>query len=241
MKTLELSAQEDLIDFQYQVIELARSFIESSAARFWMITTPCKVERLASFNIDKRTEADYQNKYGDLDPMHPSRFEDEDTRLVCSNTLMSEHEWKNSSFYTEFMAPRYYDHDVDIFFRSGGKIVAVLSILREDSLGPFREDELALLDRLQPFVEFSLNSICRPRPATCREYIHRKYPLTDRELDVAEIVLAGVNTKTVARELHLSIPTVKTHLQHIFEKVGVHSTKELISTLYRDMAPALLE
>lgn len=51
-----------------------------------------------------------------------------------------------------------------------------------------------------------------------------------------ETLMAGVEIKTMARELNLSTATVKTHLQHIFEKVGVRSSKELISTLFRELS-----
>lgn len=47
--------------------------------------------------------------------------------------------------------------------------------------------------------------------------------LTKRELEVLELVAAGRSNDDVAAELFVSRATVKTHLVHIFEKLGVES------------------
>ncbi len=45
--------------------------------------------------------------------------------------------------------------------------------------------------------------------------------LSSREIEVLELVARGGSNKELARELHLSVATVKSHLIHIFEKLGV--------------------
>ncbi len=45
--------------------------------------------------------------------------------------------------------------------------------------------------------------------------------LTDRELDVARAVAAGMSNSEIAESLFLSVPTVKTHLSRVFDKLGV--------------------
>lgn len=47
--------------------------------------------------------------------------------------------------------------------------------------------------------------------------------LTKRELEVLELVAAGKSNDDVAAQLFVSRATVKTHLVHIFEKLGVDS------------------
>lgn len=47
--------------------------------------------------------------------------------------------------------------------------------------------------------------------------------LSARELDVLRLVAAGSTNREVAKELHLSEATVKTHLVHVFEKLQVES------------------
>ncbi len=223
------------VDFQEEIISLVRSLIEVSAARFGLVNPQILIKGYVSYNIAAETEKLYQTRYSHLDPMHPSRFEDSDVTVICSDTLMSDREWRQSEFYQQYMGPRHFDHDADVFFRQNGEIIAVLSLLRDDSLGPFTEQELDLLRRLQPFMEYALSRVYQPVRFTERDLFSKKYALTERELDVIEVVMDGADTRTMAAELSLSVATIKTHLQHIFHKVGVHSTKELITRLYREL------
>lgn len=45
--------------------------------------------------------------------------------------------------------------------------------------------------------------------------------LSSREMEVLELVARGLSNKQLARNLHLSESTVKSHLIHIFDKLGV--------------------
>ena len=52
--------------------------------------------------------------------------------------------------------------------------------------------------------------------------------LSDRELEVFELLGGGCGSKQIAAELHLSVKTVDTHRMHIKEKLGVHTATELV-------------
>jgi DNA-binding CsgD family transcriptional regulator len=59
----------------------------------------------------------------------------------------------------------------------------------------------------------------------------RVYGLTDAEADVALRVLRGDGLKPICEELSLSMATVKTHLQHVFDKTDTHRQAELVRLL----------
>jgi DNA-binding NarL/FixJ family response regulator len=45
------------------------------------------------------------------------------------------------------------------------------------------------------------------------------YPLTDRELEVLELIVAGCSNADIAEKLFITVGTVKTHVCHILNKL----------------------
>jgi DNA-binding NarL/FixJ family response regulator len=52
--------------------------------------------------------------------------------------------------------------------------------------------------------------------------------LSDRELEVLELLGKGHNTRSVARLLNLSVKTIETHRAHIKEKLGFKDASEMV-------------
>ncbi len=55
--------------------------------------------------------------------------------------------------------------------------------------------------------------------------------LTSREQDVLRCVAAGKSTAEIARLLWVTPATVSKHLQHVYEKLGVHSRTAALARL----------
>jgi DNA-binding NarL/FixJ family response regulator len=55
--------------------------------------------------------------------------------------------------------------------------------------------------------------------------------LTGRELQVARLVACGMSFKEVAATLRLAPATVRNHIQHIHERLEIHTNAELASLL----------
>jgi len=53
-------------------------------------------------------------------------------------------------------------------------------------------------------------------------------PLSSQELRVLRLLEAGLSRQEIAQELVISVNTVKTHLQHIFQKLNVTNRSEAI-------------
>ena len=52
--------------------------------------------------------------------------------------------------------------------------------------------------------------------------------LSDRELEILELLGRGFGTKEIALELHLSIKTIETHRAHIKEKLQLKDAGEMV-------------
>jgi len=52
--------------------------------------------------------------------------------------------------------------------------------------------------------------------------------LTDRELEVFELIGTGLGTREIAGKLHVSIKTIESHREHMKEKLGIANATELL-------------
>jgi PAS domain S-box-containing protein len=53
--------------------------------------------------------------------------------------------------------------------------------------------------------------------------------LTDREREVVTLIAMGRETPEIARELHISAATVRTHVRNSMAKLGVHTRAQLVA------------
>ncbi len=70
------------------------------------------------------------------------------------------------------------------------------------------------------------------RPADMASLILLAYALTEREAQVAQLVLKGSSTEGIASALTIAELTVQQHLKAIFDKVGVRSRRELVAQIF---------
>jgi LuxR family maltose regulon positive regulatory protein len=118
---------------------------------------------------------------------------------------------------------------VRLFVDEGAPMAALLAgLIREPQDGGSRAsapDGYAgrLLERFAREAPTSGNGSARRSPAPGLE------PLSEREVEVLELVAAGRSNAEIAQELYLSVGTVKAHVHHIFGKLLVRSRSQAVA------------
>jgi DNA-binding CsgD family transcriptional regulator len=108
-------------------------------------------------------------------------------------------------------------------FRPSGKrpyVIHVLPSHHRNADEPLRQP-MALVLVIDPDDE--------PEPAVA--LLRRLYRLTEAEAEVALHVMHGADLKQISEELSISYTTVRTHLQHVFDKTDTHRQAELVRLL----------
>ncbi len=103
-------------------------------------------------------------------------------------------------------------------------------ILKGDNLHDIGEHILEIArggSPMSPKIARILLKLVGPDRNTHRSEASRQ--LTTRELDVLQLLAKGFKRKEIAQHLEISIGTVGTHINHIYEKLGVRSNVEAIA------------
>src|SRR4051812_14843697 len=56
--------------------------------------------------------------------------------------------------------------------------------------------------------------------------------LTEREADVLHLLVLGLSYSEISRALHVSINTVKSHVRHVYDKLGVTRRADAVRAAY---------
>jgi DNA-binding CsgD family transcriptional regulator len=74
-------------------------------------------------------------------------------------------------------------------------------------------------------------SIRAAGPSEVLDLVARAHALTRRERELVELAANGLSTRQIAARLFISTYTAKDHLKSVFEKMGIHSRRELLGDL----------
>jgi DNA-binding CsgD family transcriptional regulator len=96
---------------------------------------------------------------------------------------------------------------------------SVVHFTRRDGTRVDGDLRLARTRTGEPFVAVALSTGSRPRVDELRE----RFGLTQAEADVLGELALGHSNREIARRRSVSVATVRTHVVHLLEKLGVHS------------------
>lgn len=110
------------------------------------------------------------------------------------------------------------------YLLKAGPASELLSAVRRVALGEMLIPPMKLAGLVQRQRERARERAERDRQA--RQQARLLNQLTERERDVLRLIVSGADNKTIARQLTIGRGTTRTHVQHLLEKLGVHSKLE---------------
>ena len=98
----------------------------------------------------------------------------------------------------------------------------------------------SILDSLQECMEGGspmTASVANKVLKLFKDYIPAKteeFSLTDRELEILQLLVEGLDNNNIAKKLFISRDTVRNHIRHIYEKLHVHSKSQAVVKAIRE-------
>jgi len=113
------------------------------------------------------------------------------------------------------------------FVDEGASMAALLAKLREEQRKhgptPYLDTLLAAFPRQSNEHQGQPKSMVE-----CTKAQPLLEPLSERELEVLQLLAQGASNREIAQELVIALDTVKRHVSHIFSKLGVNSRIQAI-------------
>jgi DNA-binding CsgD family transcriptional regulator len=107
--------------------------------------------------------------------------------------------------------------------------VVVIAAHAPDISGPYMVHCVIDDDREQRFRRYLTKVMTRSPKARLVSNRLRGTRLTRREKEILALLSDDASLREIADKLHLSYTTVRNHVQHILNKLGVHSTMEAVA------------
>lgn len=134
--------------------------------------------------------------------------------------------------------------EVGFFVPTEDGVTVVLSLMRREGAGAFRDAEYALMRKAEPLVAALVRKVwgtlgprfdhsSRSRREDRNSEVEARARISDkltlRESAIIELVLQGHSSESIGLRLGVATGTVKVHRRNIYRKLGISSQAQLMS------------
>jgi DNA-binding CsgD family transcriptional regulator len=160
---------------------------------------------------------------------HPVRTGDL-RAVVKTSDFYSARQWHSTGMYIDCIRPQGMEHHLGVALPEVPEMAGPGRYVRlffHRAPGPdFSERDRALLVLLRPHLQQAYLDAMRRRHPVPR--------LTPRQNDLLRLLAAGHTNAQIARRLGISEGTVRTHLENIYERLGVSSRTAAVTRAFPD-------
>lgn len=117
--------------------------------------------------------------------------------------------------------------NVELLFRVNNVPVRGISLIRSHQYSAFSDLEMQMIQSCYMLGNYYLSQMLIQNHTVVKDYT--RFGLTKKEQQVIELICAGKSNQIIAEQMFISVPTVKTHIQHIFQKMQVNNKQQLMS------------
>ncbi|AZS15565.1 LuxR C-terminal-related transcriptional regulator [Paenibacillus lutimineralis] len=158
------------------------------------------------------------------------------TGVMSIEDIMSLHEYEQTTYYNDFLRKEnlYYELAVPLCYNN--RLVGGLGLFREKKEGDFTPRDKEIVSLFSRHLALSYHNSLKAQEFNSdrgrlakrcqKENLLLKLTLTERE--IVSLVEKGLTNREIAKQNNISFHTVKAHLDHIYNKLEVHSRTEML-------------
>lgn len=208
-----------------QAVHFAKGILEGSATAFYEVDEKLNLNRFVLSGIPADFHRQYLAGMNRFDPLHPRCASKQPFARLSVET--DQRATAEAAAYRDFAGQCGIADMIEFFFRRNGRIVAGMSVV----WGPgcrIPDGTMNIAEKIHDYLEFNLVG---PSSQATDEPV--RFGLTSREVEVVELLCCGRTNREISECLNIGLATVKTHLIHIFEKLGVETRSAVVALMSR--------
>jgi DNA-binding CsgD family transcriptional regulator len=236
----ELTRSRDATELRRSVGMLLLRLLDAQylASYVWDPASRQFVDRV-SINMDDANLGNYESYFQFRDPITPTL--QRRRTATCVSEIIDRKRFERTEFFNDFLSRDGLHYGVNFYAYAGGHSIGDLRIWRGRNKEDFSRRDVQILDAIGvAFTQALINCRLAAAPGEPSadvdvlariERIGNKASLTPRQKEIVASILFGNSDRAIADELCISLPTVRTHVQMIYQKLGVSSRTQLARRL----------
>lgn len=236
-----IGATDDAGEIRRTTLEILRKIVWFDTANFWLYPPFISQaqDALVTMDLPQNCLNLYLQHYIDLDDFHQA-YNRNSLLIARSTDLLNYSRWtQQNEYYNEFLKGNFIHYLLGFDIKDDYMAYGAICLHREKYLGDFNNNDLLMLRLIYPHLVNRLRWLYERQSLLSRleaclttevpHKIHYFDLLTVREREIVQQVLSSKSNQEIAKNMGLSINTVKMHLQNIYIKLGIKRRSQLFT------------
>lgn len=236
---LEMYDIMDVNQFAERVLKTCRMLIPYTKGYFIVFDENGGIEgeKSAYIEMEPGVYEEYLNSYYEKDYLKYTFELSEHTITYRDTDIMEESMRQKTEFYQEFLKPNHIPFGAGILLRRYGKPIGIVNFFRNEFLGDFSDKDMFILEVIKGHLSHKLSRLLTETRSAAYDrdelltHLAAEFELSEREKEALICMDGGMSNAEIAENMGISLSTVKKHVYHIFEKVGVDTRAQLRNVL----------
>lgn len=186
-----------------------------------------------ALNISPSLCTSYDDYYKDVDIFSSSHIDLRYKKFIAISDLMSFSDYEKTEYYNDFLRRANLYYEIALPLTINNTYIGGIGIFKTKDEGNFSLKDHAILSCLSEHISAHFNNFnqYKLKENYSSLLIKKDFPLTKRETEIALLVKQGLSNEAISNTLHISFHTVKTHLEHIYKKLGISNRAGMLHKL----------
>jgi len=190
---------------------------------FWYSDNEGNLRDPLNYRLSDQAMKDYLTEFHFYDSLHPNKnvtlFREK--KAIRLADMTSTNQYESSPFYRLFMRKYGLHDEMVVALMHQGILVGAIGMAQKENSNKYTANDRNTLNLVSDVIASVI----------MHQIKNEETVLSKREQEVVELVKKGWTNQVIAEKLHISVNTVKRHLQNIYEKYSVNNKTQLVQKL----------